>query len=167
MLNNRKPWLFTLRNLIRTRSERLVLWLRGRPRQHFGPKARIPELFQRRDLPWLALQSGKLRMQEPRPTVFHDLLDAAARVGALEERLGYKFRNRMTCIEALKNTNSPLYWNGAIHHADKNNRLALLGDRVLDLVVCEIWFATEHSTSTCLKSPQTYKADQSQRITLT
>jgi hypothetical protein len=80
MLNNRKPWLFTLRNVIRTRSERLVLWLRGQPRQHFGPKARIPELFQRRDLLWLALQSGKLRMQEPRPTVFHDLLDAAARV---------------------------------------------------------------------------------------
>lgn len=95
------------------------------------------------------MENGKLRMQVPRPRVYHDLLDAAARVGALEQRLGYKFQDKMICIEALKlsDSNTPLYYGGAIHHAGKNNRLALLGDRVLSLAVCEIWFQTERSTS--------------------
>jgi len=148
MLRHGRSW--DLKNAIRTRSERLLLWLQGRQAEHYGAKARIPELFQRRDLPWLALHAGKLRMQAPRPSEYHDLLDAAASVGALEQRLGYIFKNRTTCIEALKLTPStwPLYYDGVVRYADKNNRLALLGDRVLSLAVCEIWFQTEHSTST-------------------
>jgi hypothetical protein len=69
-------------------------------------------------------------MQSPPPKVYHDLLDAAARVGALEERIGYVFKNRMTCIEALKMNDFPLYYSGTIHECGKNNRLALLGDRM-------------------------------------
>lgn len=136
-------------NVIRTRAERLLLWIQGRQPQHYGPKARIPELFRRRDQAWLAVQAGKLRILEPEPAVYHDLLDAAARVGVLEERLGYTFKNRMTCIEALKVTKSevPLYYGGLIRHTNQNNRLALLGDRALTLAVCELWFQTEHSTS--------------------
>ena len=160
MSDHKKSWVYRrwrefrylqLRNMVRARSERLSLWLRGRQQQHYGPKARIRELFQRRDLPWFALQSGQLRMQAPPPMFRHDLLDAAARVGALEEKLGYTFKKRITCIEALKITRSycPLYYGGVIHNADRNNRLALLGDRVLSLAVCEIWFQTEHSTSMC------------------
>ncbi|KAF2833248.1 hypothetical protein CC86DRAFT_376454 [Ophiobolus disseminans] len=146
MLGSKRTW--TFKNTIRTPAARLLLFLRGRQQQHYGPKARIPELFQRRDLPWLAMESGKLRMQAPRPPLSHDLLDAAARVGALEVRLGYTFHNKMLCIAALKNTGSliPLFWDGVIRHTDRNNRLALLGDRILSLVVCEIWFQTEHST---------------------
>jgi dsRNA-specific ribonuclease len=132
---------------MRTRSERLIAWLQNHPCQHYGHKARIPELFQRRDLPLYALYNGKLRLKASPPTFHHDLLDAAARVGALEPRLGYTFKNRMTCIEALKVTGElhSLYFDGTIHEVGRNNRLALLGDRVLSLAVCEIWFHTEHS----------------------
>jgi dsRNA-specific ribonuclease len=85
------------------------------------------------------------------PACHHNLLDAAAQVGALEVQLGYTFKNRMTCIQALKVTGtwSPLYFDGTVYSADKNNRLALLGDRVLSLAICEIWYHTEHSTSMC------------------
>jgi dsRNA-specific ribonuclease len=82
------------------------------------------------------------------PKFHHDLLDAAARVVSLEVRLGYTFKNRLTCIEALKTTGewSPIYCDGTVYDVSRNNRLALLGDRVLSLAVCEIWFQTEHST---------------------
>jgi dsRNA-specific ribonuclease len=137
-----------LRNSIRTSSERFVLWLQNRQRQHYGPQAYIPELFQRRDLPFFALQPGHWRRLVPPPQCHHDLIDAAAKVGALEVRLGYTFNNRATCIEALKNTGDhcPIYHDGIIYDYKRNNRLALLGDRVLSLVVCEMWFETEHST---------------------
>jgi hypothetical protein len=147
----RAPLYWSLKNSMRTYSDRFMVWLQNRQCQHYGPKAHMPELFQRRDLPFLALQSGKLRMKALPPACHHNLLDAAARVGALEVRLGYTFKNRMTCIEALKVTGtwSPLYFDGMVYNVDKNNRLALLGDRVLSLAICELWFQTEHSTSMC------------------
>jgi hypothetical protein len=137
------------RNLLGNRSEMLMSWLRNPQYQHYGPKARIPELFQRRDIVFHALQSGRLQMKAAPPARYYDLVDATARVGALEVRLGYKFKNRLTCIAALKlfNAGGPIYHDGITYTVDKNNRLALLGDRVLSLVVCQIWFQTEHSNS--------------------
>jgi dsRNA-specific ribonuclease len=141
------PFQWYLKNSIRTRSERLVSWLQNRQCQHYGPKAHIPELFQRRDLPFFALQTGHWRRQVPPPKSYHDLLDAAARVGALEVRLGYTFKDRSICIEALKigGETRSIYYDGTIYDYSQNNRLALLGDRVLSLAVCEIWYQTEHS----------------------
>jgi hypothetical protein len=142
---------WSLKNATRTHSERLKSWLQNRPTQHYGSRTPMPELFQRRDLPYLGMQSGQLRVRAQPPVHHHNLLDAAAEVGALEVRLGYTFKNRMTCIEALKNTGPmfPLYFDGTLHSLQKNNRLALLGDRVLSLAVCEIWFQTDHTTSMC------------------
>ena len=53
----------------------------------------------------------------------------------------------MIGIQALKvtgNTHS-LYYDGTVYETGMNNRLALLGDRVLSLALCEIWFHTDHS----------------------
>jgi hypothetical protein len=136
-------------NYAKTRLERFLLWLRGQQLQHYGPKAHIPQLFQRWDMPFFALENGTLRIRTSPPMFHHNLLDAAARVGALEGRIGYTFKDKMLCIQALKVTGaySPLYFDGVVHEVDRNNRLALLGDRLLSLVVCEIWYQTEHSTS--------------------
>jgi hypothetical protein len=136
-----------LGNFVRTRSERLLLWLQGRQRQHYGPKAPIQELFQRKDLPFFALQSGQMRIQATPPANSHDILNAAASVGALEERIGYTFKDKMLCIQALKisGTHMSLHFDGTTYATDRNNRLALLGDRVLSLAVCEMWFQTENS----------------------
>ncbi|KAE8873937.1 hypothetical protein PTNB73_00569 [Pyrenophora teres f. teres] len=117
---------------------------RGALRQHFGPKARIPELFERRDRVYFALEKQKLKWYAPAPSPHHDLLDAAARVGRVEESIGYTFKHKLYCIEALKQTNSttPLYFQGVAINTDNNRRLALLGDRALDLALSEIWFYT-------------------------
>ncbi|KAH6313891.1 hypothetical protein HBI39_046180 [Parastagonospora nodorum] len=135
-----------IKDVVRTRSERLVAWLQNRPCHHYGHRAQIPELFQRRDLTLLALYNARLRLKTPPPKYHHDLLDAAATLGALEVRLGYTFQNRMTGIEALKVTGNvhSLYYDGAVYETGMNNRLALLGDRVLSLALCEIWFQTDH-----------------------
>ncbi|KAF1911777.1 ribonuclease III domain-containing protein, partial [Ampelomyces quisqualis] len=108
-------------------------------------------------------------MKATPPARYYDLLDATARVGALEVRLGYTFKNRLTCIAALKlfNNGGPLYYDGITHAVDKNNRLALLGDRVLSLVVCEIWFKTEHSnTNTIAEEHSIMSSDTVSRIAL-
>ncbi|KAI1549851.1 hypothetical protein PtrSN001C_001633 [Pyrenophora tritici-repentis] len=117
---------------------------RGALRQHFGPKARIPELFERRDRVYFTLENQKLKWYAPAPFPHHELLDAAARVGRVEESIGYTFKYKLYCIEALKQTNSttPLYFQGVVINTDCNRRLALLGDRALDLALSEIWFYT-------------------------
>lgn len=53
----------------------------------------------------------------------------------------------MIGIEALKVTGNAhsLYYDGTVYETGMNNRLALLGDRVLSLALCEIWFHTDHS----------------------
>ncbi|KAH9865718.1 hypothetical protein J1614_009305 [Plenodomus biglobosus] len=94
------------------------------------------------------MQSGRLQFISPPPFFHHDLLHAAVRVGHIEVRTGYNFKNKLLCIEALKRTGkaSPLFYRGASVVLDRNNRLALLGDRVLSLALCEIWFHSGHST---------------------
>lgn len=121
---------------------KLLPQARGRQRQHFGPKARIPDLFQRRDKVYLELESRQLEWYAQPPIFHHDLLDAAAKVGRIEGSIGYTFKNKLLCVEALKSTGGyiPLYYKGIVNQVRRNNRLALLGDRILGLALCEIWF---------------------------
>ncbi|KAH7085707.1 hypothetical protein BKA63DRAFT_598335 [Paraphoma chrysanthemicola] len=127
-------------------AERMLQWFRSEERQHYGAKSRSPDLFRREDMIFFALERGFSHKPASPPKVYHNLLDAAARVGTLEQRIGYTFSDKMTCIEALKLTEIPLYYDGTIYDRGRNNRLALLGDRVLSLALCEIWFHTEHTT---------------------
>jgi hypothetical protein len=116
---------------------------------HFGPKVRIPDLFHRKDQVYLNLDAQKLQWLHPPPTIlYHDLLDAAAKVGHIEEQIGYIFKDKMKCIEALKVTSAaaPLYYNGLVQRVERNNRQALLGDRVLSLALTELWYHAGHTT---------------------
>jgi hypothetical protein len=130
-----------------TRFERLFLWLRGHKTRHHGPKVPSPALFERKDLPFFALPSVVLQIKATPPGPYHDLLDAAAKVGVLEGRLGYTLSDKMMCIQALKTTGThiPFYFDGKTYLVNRNNRFALLGDRVLSLAVCEMWFQTTWS----------------------
>ncbi|KAH7095358.1 hypothetical protein FB567DRAFT_27425 [Paraphoma chrysanthemicola] len=127
-------------------SERMLRWFRSGERQHYGAKSRSPDLFQREDMIFFALESRLAHKPASPPYMYHNLLDAASKVGALEQRIEYTFSDKMTCIEALKLTEVPLYYDGKIYDRGRNNRLALLGDRVLSLAFCETWFHTEHTT---------------------
>ncbi|EMD91702.1 hypothetical protein COCHEDRAFT_1194455 [Bipolaris maydis C5] len=128
-------------------TQRRLLWGRSEPPQHFGPKSRIPDLFERKDEMHLKLATQQLEWHGLPPPHHHDMLEAVARVGRIEERIQYTFRNKMLCVEALKVTtsNSPLFFKGMIHQVKQNNRLALLGDRALSMVLCDIWYDTGYS----------------------
>lgn len=110
-------------------------------RSRFRPKFRIPDTFQKD-----GVQSTLGIEQLQRPA--HNLVDAAAKVGRLEACLDYTFYDKMICIQAINATSFvlPLYFEGVIHREAKNNRLALLGDRVLRLALCDLWFGTGNST---------------------
>ncbi|KAI8936254.1 hypothetical protein NX059_006676 [Plenodomus lindquistii] len=118
-------------------------------RQHFGAKCRIPGLFERKDQIYLDLETTRLKWLPPPPAIYHDLIDAAARVGHIEVHTGYTFKDRLLCIEALKITAKhwPLYYKGALVELGRNNRLALLGDRALSLACCDMWFRSGNSTA--------------------
>lgn len=121
-------------------------WLLRKPMSRFGRYQFIPNYFQRNDEMYLALDTRKPTWSAP-PPVYHDLLDAVARVGFVESCIGYNFANKIIAVEALKLTraSSPLYYNGVINPVGRNDRLALMGDRVLNLALCEIWFQTENT----------------------
>lgn len=131
---------------LRSRIYHFRNWLQAHQRQHFGPTCRLPDLFQRRDLIYHHMSTEKLRWHVRRPFTSHGIFDVAAKVLHIEEVTGYTFKDRMTIIEALKNSGSdhPLYFNGTVHPVEKKGqRLALLGDRVLSMVLCDIWFDAE------------------------
>jgi dsRNA-specific ribonuclease len=76
-----------------------------------------------------------------------DLIDALAKVGALEERLGYTFNDRMIGVEALRTRGGamPIRFKGVDRVILHNKRLALLGDRVLTMALCETWYKAGQS----------------------
>ncbi|EUC50161.1 hypothetical protein COCMIDRAFT_32495 [Bipolaris oryzae ATCC 44560] len=131
-------------------TQRRLLWGSSEPPQHFGPKSRMPDLFERKDEMCLRLATQQLEWHGLPPSEHHDMLEAVARVGRIEGCIQYTFRNKMLCVEALKVTSSnyPLFFKGMIHKVKRNNRLALLGDRVLSMVLCEIWYSTGNSPDT-------------------
>lgn len=123
---------------------------------HFGPKHRISGFFERKDQLLLALEAktGASKAQNrPIPAVHQDLLEAVANVGQIESRIGYKFKNKLTAVEALMRTPQPIYYKGLLERKDRNNRLALLGDRLLSLVLCEVWYGSGRSSGTRYHSP--------------
>ncbi|KAF1968646.1 ribonuclease III, partial [Bimuria novae-zelandiae CBS 107.79] len=67
------------------------------------------------------------------------------RVVRVEDIIGYKFKNKMIGLQALKTSHDtqPLYWQGIIMPVEKNRRLALVGDRALGLTLCELWWNTK------------------------
>lgn len=123
-------------------------WIHGLPREHFGPKARVTDLFVRRDTIYYHLASQNLRWHVPPPKLHHDVFDVALRVSKVEEAIGYIFKNRMLCVEALKMSGlySPLWFGGTVVRVVGNNRLALVGDRALSMAICGLWWKTGNST---------------------
>lgn len=82
----------------------------------------------------------------------HDLLVAVAELGALEQRIGYRFNDKLLGISAFKISSEkyPVKSQSIIVPLDDSRRLALLGDRVLDLALCQAWY--ESGRSRCMYS---------------
>jgi hypothetical protein len=76
------------------------------------------------------------------PKGHYDLLHAVARLGAAEERLGYTFRDKFLGLTAIKPDGYSLTvsFEGRSWPLPGHKRLALLGDRALDLALCQTWY---------------------------
>ncbi|KAL6703261.1 hypothetical protein ACN47E_010049 [Coniothyrium glycines] len=101
-------------------------------------------IFKRQDRLFHELPKKQMQFDKPTPAGHHDLLDAAAKVGHIEAKIGYRFKDKSLGIEALKLTSQvmPLHYKGVTETMVRHNRLALMGDRVLSLAVCEMWYGT-------------------------
>jgi ribonuclease-3 len=66
-----------------------------------------------------------------------------AKIARVEEIIGYTFTDKVLCAEALQTAGFPqdrLTITGTIHLIRTNSRIAVLGDAVMALVLCEVWF---------------------------
>lgn len=84
------------------------------------------------------------------PDRYHDLLVAVAELVALEQRIGYTFDDKLLAISALRVSNAAVAVKSEVLKAPLEDwrRLALLGDRVLYLIVCQAWFESGRSRCT-------------------
>jgi hypothetical protein len=119
----------------------LMLQLAGKNRQHFGPRSRAPDLWPRQDLIHFSIKEMDVLSSTPKGTLINVLTD----VGVLEERIGYRFRDKMLAVQALKISLEKIRLNGADVPIIKNSRLALVGDRVLTAACCDIWYHSGRS----------------------
>jgi IMP cyclohydrolase len=67
-----------------------------------------------------------------------------AKIAQIEQTLGYEFRNKLLCAEALQMAGpaTVLVVNRTFQNFAKNVNLAILGDTVLTTVLCKMWYET-------------------------
>lgn len=78
----------------------------------------------------------------------HDLLLAVAELAHLEQRIGYTFKDKLLGISAFKISAAPVKFKSMRVPLEDWKRLALLGDRVLYLALCQVWFESRCSRCT-------------------
>lgn len=78
----------------------------------------------------------------------HDLLFAVGELAYLEQRTGCTFKDKLLGISALKISAAPVIFKTMDVPLEVWRRLALLGDRVLYLALCEVWFESGRSRCT-------------------
>jgi hypothetical protein len=119
----------------------LMLQLAGKPRQHFGPRSRAPDLWPRQDLVHFSVKEMDVLPSAPTGT----LINMLTNVGVLEERIGYRFEDKMVAVQALRISMEKMCLNGVGVPIIKNSRLALMGDRILTAACCDIWYHSGRS----------------------
>lgn len=124
---------------------------RAHTRTFFGWIRRIPDLLRKKTEPNLTSEYKKFQWPaSPAVPSYHDLPDIVAAVEHVEARIGYEFKDKKLAVKALKNGYSvtSIQFENSIHEVGRNNYLALLGDRVLSLTLCQIWYRTGAPLST-------------------
>jgi len=119
----------------KSRLQQFVLWCRGRPRQP--------------DTIYFHLSKDPIRLNGPIPTgCGEDVFDAAPRVAIIERVTGYKFKDKVLCVSALKadRPESSLQFGELVVPVPSNHRLALIGDRLLSMHLCKLWYAAGRGT---------------------
>ncbi|KAK5096753.1 hypothetical protein LTR70_002877 [Exophiala xenobiotica] len=59
-----------------------------------------------------------------------------------EGQIGHEFQNQRYCLTGLQASGQALFWQDQFLRIDKNDKLAVFGDAVAKIYLCERWYAT-------------------------
>lgn len=58
----------------------------------------------------------------------------------MERIIGYTFNNKRLALESLNHGGLPIHYDGKYQYLPRNERLAIVGDSVLDTVLRSRWY---------------------------
>lgn len=61
-------------------------------------------------------------------------------VAVMERITGYVFNNKRLALESLNHGGLPIHYGGTYQYLPRNERLAIVGDGVLDMVLRSGWY---------------------------
>lgn len=64
----------------------------------------------------------------------------------MERIIGYEFNDRQLAVESLFHGGVPIHYRGDWTAVQRNDRLAILGDILLDAVLASKWLNSQHHT---------------------
>ena len=67
-------------------------------------------------------------------------MDITERLAKLEYKIGRIFQDRLTAIEAINSIGQPVHYRRTLHAVRRNDELAIIGDKAIDLVLGLMWY---------------------------
>lgn len=67
------------------------------------------------------------------------------KVAEMERIIAYTFQGRQLAVECLFHGGLPVYFDGAWLTPQRNERLAIMGDNILDTLLIRKWFTTQNN----------------------
>jgi hypothetical protein len=63
----------------------------------------------------------------------------------MEHKIGWVFQCKLTAIEALNSAGQPIFYDGQWHILRRNDQLAIIGDKAIDLVLGVMWYRSTNT----------------------
>jgi hypothetical protein len=67
-------------------------------------------------------------------------MDISERLARLKSEIGRVFQDRLTAIEAINSDGQPVHYHGILHIVRRNDELAIIGDKAIDLILGLMWY---------------------------
>lgn len=67
------------------------------------------------------------------------------RLAHVEHEIGRIFEDKLIAIESLNSDGQPIYYKGGYNNLRRNDNLAIIGDKAIDLVLSIMWYRSRDS----------------------
>ncbi|KZM23777.1 ribonuclease III [Ascochyta rabiei] len=81
-------------------------------------------------------------------------MDVAHKLALLERMINRIFNQNLLRVESINSDGQPVFYSGQWRQIGKNDRLAIVGDRVIDMVLCTSWFDVRNAEGRLLTKGQ-------------
>lgn len=58
----------------------------------------------------------------------------------MEHKIGWVFLDKLNAIEALNSAGQPIYYDEQWHTIRRNDEIAIIGDKIIDVVLSAMWY---------------------------